>query len=122
MRCRGAARQVDNGTRPAQASFIERLTKGHQTGYVPPQQPSRKEPLMTTVMTTAHRTATELYLKDLQAEFKENQVMLWTARDLDDRDAYLACADKSDSLFAELLGVGRALRTGVLPINADSYR
>jgi hypothetical protein len=76
---------------------------------------------MTTVMTPAYRTATELYAKALKAEFKENQVMLWTARDLDDTDAYLAFSGKSQSLFCELLGVGRALRTGV-PFNPDSYR
>lgn len=77
---------------------------------------------MTTIMTPAHRKATELYAKDLKAQFKENQTMMWTARDLDDRDAYLMFADKSDSLFAELLGVDRALRTGVLPFNPDSHR
>lgn len=73
-----------------------------------------------TVMTPRDRKACELYLKNLQSEFKENQTMLWAARDLDDRDTYLACGDKSDSLFREIQGVGMALERGALPPYSDS--
>ena len=68
-----------------------------------------------TQMSSAERLATEAYARDLKSEFRANQVELWKAREGGDTVRYLACGDKSDSLFAELLGVGRALRTGVLP-------
>lgn len=70
---------------------------------------------VTTQMSSTERMATEAYARDLKCEFAVNQVELWKAREAGDQVGYLACGDKSDSLFAELLGVGRALRTGVLP-------
>ena len=61
------------------------------------------------VMSPADRRAAELYLKDLQADFKENTTMLLTAKDLGDTDGRKAYSDKNAALYREITEVQVAL-------------
>jgi hypothetical protein len=67
-----------------------------------------------TVMTSSDRRATELYLTDLEREFGDATIVLFTARDLGDMDDYRVYSDKSAALYREITEVEAALRIGVL--------
>lgn len=68
-----------------------------------------------TLMSASDRAATCAYLKDLEREFRENSITLFAARDTDDRNVYLGCSNRSQSLYREISEVKVALERGVLP-------
>lgn len=71
-----------------------------------------------TVMTAADRQAVELYAADLQREFDRNYELIYTARALGDKDAYIVHSDKVAALYRELSEIRVALKTGPLPLDA----
>ena len=76
--------------------------------------------MMATVSTKARMSASDLlatraYLRDLQRELASSTVGVFTAREAGDSVAYHECMDRSRSIFCEMRGVERAIRTGVLP-------
>lgn len=109
--------KVDSRSVSRSERFSDRLsalTRDVRAGYFPPQDTPRPEESMI-VMTAADRTAAELYVKDLETHFNENQIMVRTARDLGDTAGLDALHETSRTLYREISEVQVALKLGVMP-------